>query len=105
MLWLLDCEGAEPLVLEGSRRSLEAFTPLLILEWQPSRQPELWAACVDLLRGLGVTHLLACSSLVGGELQQDRLSSERLADQRFEDNVLIYAMPRHGPLVARLRVP
>lgn len=104
MLWLLDCEGAEPLVLGGARDNLELCTPLLILEWQPRRQPDLWAACVDLLLGLGFTHLLACSSLVGGGLMQDRLSRDRLADHRFEDNVLVYSMPRHSALLARLRV-
>ncbi|MEB3335632.1 MAG: FkbM family methyltransferase [Cyanobacteriota bacterium] len=105
MLWLLDCEGAEPLVLQGATATLQHFQPLLILEWQPRRDPELWAASVDLLLDLGFSHLLACSSLVTGEPLTDRLCTERLADGRFLDNVLIFSLPRHGDLVARLRAP
>lgn len=104
-LWLLDCEGAEPLVLEGARRNLAHLNPLLILEWQPERQPERWAACVDLLLELGFSHLLACSSLLGGEPLRDRLSPARLEDRRFRDNVLVFSQARHGELVARLRDP
>lgn len=105
MLWLLDCEGAEPLVLEGARRTLAHLNPLLILEWQPERQPERWAACVDLLLELGFSHLLACSSLLGGEPLGDQLSPARLEDRRFRDNVLVFSQARHGELIARLRDP
>ncbi|MFN9624030.1 MAG: FkbM family methyltransferase [Cyanobacteriota bacterium] len=105
MLWLLDCEGAEPLVLEGARGSLAYLNPLLILEWQPERQTERWAACVDLLLALGFSHLLACSSLLGGEPLLDQLGPARLEDPRFLDNVLVFSQARHGELVARLRDP
>jgi FkbM family methyltransferase len=104
-LWLLDCEGAEPLVLEGARHSLGHLKPLLILEWQPGRDPRLWSACVDLLLELGFSHLLACSSLLGGEPLWDQLSHARLDDPRFLDNVLVFSQARHGELVARLREP
>jgi FkbM family methyltransferase len=102
MLWLLDCEGAEPLVLEGARESLQRLRPLLILEWQPGRQRERWVACVELLLELGFTDVLACSSLTGPEPLQDRLSPARLDDPRFCDNVLVHAQPRHAALLARL---
>ncbi len=105
MLWLLDCEGAEPLVLEGARQSLARLSPLLILEWQPQRQPELWSACVALLLESGFTHLLACSSLLGDAPQLDSLSEARLDDPRFRDNVLVFSQIRHGELIARLLNP
>jgi FkbM family methyltransferase len=105
MLWLLDCEGAEPLVLEGARASLERLHPLLILEWQPRRDPKLWSACIDLLLELEFSHLLACSSLNSGAPVQDSLCHTRLDDPRFLDNVLVFSGPRHNDLVARLRDP
>lgn len=105
MLWLLDCEGAEPLVLAGARESLRQAQPLLILEWQPARQRALWSDCVDLLLELGFTDVLACSSLTGGEPLREPLSHDRLEDPRFSDNVLVHSRSRHGDLVARLWSP
>lgn len=102
MLWLLDCEGAEPMALAGARRTLAGSCPLLILEWQPQRHLEQWCACVDLLLSVGYSHLLACSSLLGPRPLQAALSHERLQDPLFRDNVLIYALPRHARVLALL---
>ncbi len=105
MLWLLDCEGAEPLVLAGARDSLTRARPLLILEWQPGRDRELWATGVDLLLEVGFTDVLACSSLTGPEPLREPLSRARLDDPRFLDNVLVFSQAHHGDLVARLWTP
>jgi FkbM family methyltransferase len=105
MLWLLDCEGAEPLVLAGARESLKRARPLLILEWQPGRQRERWSSCVDLLLELGFTDVLACSSLTGREPLRADLNQARLDDPRFLDNVLVFSQAHHSGLVARLWQP
>ncbi|MFN9623111.1 MAG: FkbM family methyltransferase [Cyanobacteriota bacterium] len=105
MLWLLDCEGAEPMVLAGARESLGRARPLLILEWQPGRQRELWSTCVDSLLELGFTDVLACSSLTGREPLRERLSQARLDDPRFLDNVLVFSQAHHGEVVSRLWHP
>jgi len=95
-LWLLDCEGAEPEVLSGAQRTLAAVHPLLTLEWQPGRHSDAWARCIEQLLGIGYTHLLACSSLVGsGPIKVRILAAEALDDQVFLDNVLVMALEHH----------
>lgn len=102
MLWLLDCEGAEPRVLQGAQQTLQQTRPLLILEWQPQRETGQWGACVEQLLAHGYTHLLACSSLLTNTPLTAPLTRARLQDSRFCDNVLIYGLPHHQELMRPL---
>lgn len=102
MLWLLDCEGAEPLVLQGAQATLATAMPLLILEWRPERQASLWHEGLQLLLACGYSHLLSCSSFLTGNPLHETLCEARLADPRFHDNVLVYSRAAHAELMKSL---
>jgi FkbM family methyltransferase len=94
-LWLFDCEGAEPDALRGGRQLLEATHPLLVLELAPNRNRQAWRQCLEDLRLLAYTHLLACSSLVEGPARWRPLAADAVDDPAFHDNVLVVAEHQH----------
>jgi FkbM family methyltransferase len=101
-LWLLDCEGAEPDALQGAQLLLRATHPLLVLELAPERNRQAWLQCLDDLRLLTYSHLLACSSLVDGPARWRPLTADAIDDCAFHDNVLVVAEAHHQVFLSRL---
>jgi len=99
-LWLMDCEGAEPLIIQGSKNYIESNQPLFIIEYEPSRDPEGWRNITNFLRSCGYNQCAAVSSLA----EQTRLSVFSIDELRDHpgDNILFFNSNHHQEVVSQL---
>ena len=99
-LWLMDCEGAEPLIIEGSRNYIQSNQPLFIIEYASSRDPEGWRNIAKLLHSCGYNQCLAVSSLAD-QTHLSVFSIDELADHP-SDNILFFNSNQHQEVVSQL---
>lgn len=60
-LWLMDCEGAEPLIIEGASNYIKENNPVLILEVEASRNKQRWEDTIAFLDSTGYKNGARCS--------------------------------------------
>jgi len=99
-LWLMDCEGAEPLIIEGSRAYIQSKKPLFIIEYEPSRDSEGWKDIIRLFRELGYSHCAPLSELAA----KKRLSTFTIQEltKYSGDNILLFDAIHHQEVVSQL---
>ena len=99
-LWLMDCEGAEPLIIEGSRAYIQANKPLFIIEYEPSRDPEGWRNITHLFEDLEYSHCASLSELAA----KNRISAFRIQELAYRagDNILFFDSFHHREIVSQL---
>ena len=99
-LWLMDCEGAEPIIIEGSRTYIQSNKPLLIVEYEPSRDPEGWGHIIQLLTDFKYTHYASLSELA----TSDKISAITIQDlsRHSGDNVLFFDSLLHRDIISQL---
>ena len=101
-LWLMDCEGAEPSIIQGSAKYIAASKPLIIFEYQPERAPRLWEECLQQLLSSGYDMFLQCSSLTGGRGEAKSLMLLCGGNQEFSDNILVFSTSEHSAEASRI---
>lgn len=99
-LWLMDCEGAEPLIIQGAKNYIESNQPLFIIEYEPSRDPEGWRNITSFFRSCGYNQCAAVSSLA----EQTRLSAFSIDELKDHpgDNILFFNSNHHQEVVSEL---
>ena len=95
-LWLMDCEGAEPSIIQGAAQYITASKPLIIVEYQPERAPRQWEECLQQLLESGYDMILPCSRLVSGQGKATDMQSLCKGTQEFSDNLLIFSSSEHS---------
>ena len=95
-LWLMDCEGAEPSIIQGAAKYIAASKPLMIFEYQPERAPRQWEECLHQLLESGYDMFLSCSSLTTGPSQAQSIRKLGRNNQMLSDNLLVFSSSEHS---------
>ena len=97
-LWLLDCEGAEPLIIKGAKNYLYSNKPILILEYEPSRDPKGWQEIIQSLTHTGYSHFIQMSELAATkEARAEEISN---IANCAGDNILIFTLTYHKEIIS-----
>ena len=96
----MDCEGAEPLIIEGAKNYIQSNKPLFIIEYEPSRDPEGWRNIIQLFALLGYSHCAPLSELAT-QNRTSAFSIDELA-KHSGDNILFFDSIHHREIVTKL---
>ena len=98
-LWLMDCEGAEPLIIKGAKNYLDSNKPILILEYEPSRDSKGWQEVIQSLTHAGYSHFIRMSELAATK----HATTEEISNiaSCTGDNILIFALTEHKEIISQ----
>lgn len=97
-LWLMDCEGAEPFIIKGAENYLNSTKPILILEYEPSRNLKRWQEIIQSLTQAGYSHFIQMSELAA--TNQPGIAEVSDITKCEGDNILIFALAQHKEIIS-----
>ena len=99
-LWLLDCEGAEPLIIKGAKNYLSTNKPILILEYEPSRDSKGWQEIIQSLTQAGYSHFIQMSELAA--TKQPSVEEISNITNHSGDNILFFTLIQHRKIISEV---